>query len=394
MGIIDLSRCAKIMFWTTTTSLFLSRPIRSFTTPSFSRRSFLHSATKARKALSREDEVFLNEALNCASNGFARTFPNPAVGCVLVRQDTSEIIGSGFHPRAGFPHAEVFALLEAAGHVESGVDAAKSVVSGEPTEAVISLAEKYSSKGGPDELFGGAFGDAPVTAYVTLEPCCHVGKTPPCANSLVLSKVNRVVVGFRDPNPRVDGGGVKVLEEAGISVHLAEGMAEQACADMVDAFVKRIIPKDYDTDYSWVNGAMRRKLRSLAGKLKTEESMTQHTWTGKVPASTEEQVDQLDLDPMWMERLDFLLWQKELVNLRLNKAVGKKKFAKQLGERIAKELGAHVAQSVGHTVLLFRPGVPPMLDVDDLLNESDENDSDDDGSESSSNAKSIDEKVE
>jgi diaminohydroxyphosphoribosylaminopyrimidine deaminase/5-amino-6-(5-phosphoribosylamino)uracil reductase len=322
--------------------------------------------------LSREDEVFLNEALNCASNGFARTFPNPAVGCVLVRQDTSEIIGSGFHPRAGFPHAEVFALLEAAGHIGSGIEAAKSVVSGNPTGQVLSLSEKYCSEGGPKELFGDAFRDTSVTAYVTLEPCSHKGRTPPCANALLISKVDRVVVGFRDPNPRVDGGGVKMLQDAGITVDLAEGMAAQACMDMVDAFVKRITPKDYNTDYSWVNGAMRRKLRSLANRLKTEDSLTDYSWTGKVKASTEEEGDALVLDAMWMERLDFMLWQKELVNVRLNKAVGKKKMAKQLGERIAKELGAHVAQTVGHTALLYRPGVPPMLQVDDLLDTSSE----------------------
>ena len=87
-----------------------------------------------------------------------------------------------------------------------------------------------------------------------------------------------------------------------------------------------------------------------------------------------------------MERLDFMLWQNELVNVRLNKAVGKKKLAKQLGQRIAKELGAHVAQTVGHTTLLYRPGVPPMLDVEDLLkgtstSESEDDDDDNDDQE-------------
>ena len=70
----------------------------------------------------------MNMAIEHAKNGLGRTFPNPAVGCVLVRQDTHEIVGAGFHPQAGFPHAEVFALLEAGGHVDSGVAAAMSIV--------------------------------------------------------------------------------------------------------------------------------------------------------------------------------------------------------------------------------------------------------------------------
>jgi len=371
-----------IMFLTT--SLLIGQPTRSLLAPVRQRvtysvttiRSYSSSSSSSsssqRRSLTREDEIFLNEALNHASQGFARTFPNPAVGCILVRQDTSEILGSGFHPRAGFPHAEIFALLEAAGHVSSGIEAAKSVVQGNPTEQVLSLSQRYIAEGGAEELFQDIFQDIPVTAYVTLEPCCHKGRTPPCTTSFALSKVNRVVVGFRDPNPRVDGGGVKVLEEAGIDVDLAEGMAQQACMDMIDTFVKRITPKEYDTDYSWVNGAMRRKLRSLANRLKVEDSLTEYPWTGQIKAMTEEEVDSLILDAVWMERLDFMVWQKELVNLRLNKAVGKKKLAKRLGERIAKELGAHLAQTVGHTTLLYRPGVPPMLDVEDLLDTSSE----------------------
>lgn len=377
----------KVLFWMTT-SLLLSRPCLSFLAPHLPRNSYAtttssSSLLRQQGGLSREDEVFLNEALNHASRGFARTFPNPAVGCVLVRQDTGTVVGAGFHPRAGFPHAEVFALWEAAGHVESGLEAAQSVVRGVPTDTVVSLAAKYGSDGGAQELFENVFRDIPVTAYVTLEPCCHQGRTPPCATSLALAKVNRVVVGFRDPNPRVDGGGVQVLQQAGIPVDLADGMAEQACMDMVDAFVKRITPKDYNTDYSWVNGTMRRKLRRLANRLKSENSLTEYPWTAKVQnkASTEEEVDTLELEAMWMERLDFMLWQKELVNVRLNKAVGKKKMAKHLGQRIAKELGAHVAQTVGHTILLYRPGVPPMLDVEDLLKGTSETEDDIDDDE-------------
>jgi pyrimidine deaminase RibD-like protein/RNA-binding protein YhbY len=360
--------------------------------------------------LSPNDEMYLTQAVEYAKNGKGHTFPNPAVGCVIVRDDTNEVLGAGFHPRAGYPHAEVFALLEAAGHVDSGVKAAQSVVDGTSDPIVEKLTHQYISTGGDDEgdddhvhssgpssLFEGCFnrlktsstppsatdGSLSITAYVTLEPCCHYGRTPPCAQSLVLAGVDRVVVGFRDPNPRVDGGGVQVLQDQGLTVDMAtipssddddegddnKSSAAQACADLVENFVKRIIPKvDYDaTDYSHVSGAMRRTLRSYAARKKADNALSQVNWSIKThEASTEDEVNDLVLEAEWMERLDAVLWKEEVVNLRLNKAVGKKKLAKQLGERIAKELGAHVAQTVGHTALLYRPGIPPVLDLEEM----------------------------
>lgn len=163
-----------------------------------------------------------------------------------------------------------------------------------------------------------------------------------------------------------------MLQDAGIVVDMAENDDDihKDCASIVDAFCKRITPKDYDsTEYSWVNGAMRSALRRKAAIQKSENTLTQVNWTGKVKASDEDDVDHLELDARWMERVDSLLWKDELVNLRLNKAVGKKKLASRLGERIAQELGAHVAQTVGHTTLLFRPGVPPILDLEELVKE-------------------------
>jgi hypothetical protein len=84
---------------------------------------------------------------------------------------------------------------------------------------------------------------------------------------------------------------------------MAEGMASQACADMVDSFVKRIEPKDYETDYSWVTGAMRRSLRRMAGKCKAEDALAHHTWTGYVSASDGAEVDELELDGKWQRIL-------------------------------------------------------------------------------------------
>ena len=114
-----------------------------------------------------------------------------------------------------------------------------------------------SSEDGASKLFGGSFEGKDVTAYVTLEPCCHYGQTPPYAVSLSLVGVKRVVVGFRDPNPRVDdGGGCSVLEENGITVDLMsttkkqESKVSQQCARIVSSFVKRISPRTDDLSHS------------------------------------------------------------------------------------------------------------------------------------------------
>ncbi len=121
-----------------------------------------------------QDRYFMMLAIEQAKRGLYTTRPNPAVGCVIVQAE--QIVGQGFHPKAGEPHAEVFALNEAG------------------TQA------------------------AGATAYVTLEPCSHTGRTPPCALALVAAKVNRVVIAGLDPNPQVAGRGVKLLEQAGIEV--------------------------------------------------------------------------------------------------------------------------------------------------------------------------------
>jgi len=347
------------------------------------------------EAISGDDVQFMELAIKNARNGFGHTFPNPAVGCVLIRQDTNEVIGSGFHPRAGMPHAEVFALLEACGHVEDGVAAALSVLPElsytptEPTESarlVQNLSNQYCQDGGAENLFGKAFEDIPVTAYVTLEPCCHYGKTPPCAASLKLANVDRVVVGFRDPNPRVDGGGVKLLEDSGVQVDLlanSKAYADVAtsCSELVECFTKRIMPQDREKgDYSHINGAMRSALRSLANRSKSDGSLAELDWprkSGKVKKTDiqdnlETAIGSLHLNPTWLESVDAKLWQDEIVLIRLNNAVAKKKGAKLLGERIATELDAHIAQVVGHTALLYRADIPPVLDLNEMIAEKSE----------------------
>jgi diaminohydroxyphosphoribosylaminopyrimidine deaminase / 5-amino-6-(5-phosphoribosylamino)uracil reductase len=119
---------------------------------------------------------YLEEALDLAARGLGRVSPNPAVGAVIVRDDT--VVGRGFHTWAGLKHAEVLALEEAR------------------------------------ELARGA------TMYVTLEPCSHQGRTPPCADAIVAAGIKKVVVAMQDPNPRVHGSGFRLLKNAGIEVEI------------------------------------------------------------------------------------------------------------------------------------------------------------------------------
>ncbi|WP_321528683.1 bifunctional diaminohydroxyphosphoribosylaminopyrimidine deaminase/5-amino-6-(5-phosphoribosylamino)uracil reductase RibD [Sedimenticola selenatireducens] len=137
------------------------------------------------KTMTPEDFSFMARAIRLAEQGIYTTHPNPRVGCVLVRE--GEIVGEGFHRRAGEPHAERNALAEAG------------------------------------ERARGA------TAYVTLEPCCHHGRTPPCSDGLIEAGVTRVVVAMTDPNPRVAGQGIAQLEAAGIRVDQGV-MTDQAMA--------------------------------------------------------------------------------------------------------------------------------------------------------------------
>ncbi|WP_409159154.1 bifunctional diaminohydroxyphosphoribosylaminopyrimidine deaminase/5-amino-6-(5-phosphoribosylamino)uracil reductase RibD [Pectobacterium sp. B2J-2] len=141
-----------------------------------------------------QDELYMARALELAHRGRFTTAPNPNVGCVIVRD--GEIVGEGYHFRAGEPHAEVHALRMAG------------------------------------ERARGA------TAYVTLEPCSHHGRTPPCADALVAAGVSRVVAAMQDPNPQVAGRGLHRLQQAGIAVSHGLMMAE---AEKVNVgFLKRM----------------------------------------------------------------------------------------------------------------------------------------------------------
>lgn len=140
------------------------------------------------------DHQHMASALRLAERAAYTTRPNPMVGCVIAHGE--RVVGQGWHQRAGGPHAEVFALREAG------------------------------------ELARGA------TAYVTLEPCAHYGRTPPCALALVESGVARVVAALRDPFPQVDGGGFERLRDAGIEVH--EGLMATQARELNRGFLSRV----------------------------------------------------------------------------------------------------------------------------------------------------------
>jgi len=143
---------------------------------------------------SADDSQWMAQALRLAEQGLLSTSPNPRVGCVLIK--AGKQIGSGLHQRAGEPHAEVFALREA----------------------------------------GALAQDA--TAYVTLEPCSHHGRTPPCADALIAAGVARVVIAMQDPNPLVAGRGIAKLRAAGISVE--SGLMETSARELNLGFVLRM----------------------------------------------------------------------------------------------------------------------------------------------------------
>jgi diaminohydroxyphosphoribosylaminopyrimidine deaminase/5-amino-6-(5-phosphoribosylamino)uracil reductase len=143
---------------------------------------------------SAQDSAWMAQALRLAERGLYSTSPNPRVGCVLVKD--GDIVGSGWHERAGEPHAEVHALREA-GAAAHG-----------------------------------------ATAYVTLEPCSHHGRTPPCADALVEAGVARVAVAVQDPNPRVAGEGIAKLRAAGIAVDC--GLMEAQARELNIGFFARM----------------------------------------------------------------------------------------------------------------------------------------------------------
>ena len=145
-------------------------------------------------AFTQQDHGYMARALHLAERGLYTTAPNPRVGCVIVRD--GQIVGEGFHQRAGEAHAEVHALRDAGGQASG------------------------------------------ATAYVTLEPCSHTGRTGPCAVALVDAGITRVVVAMVDPNPQVSGRGIGRLRDAGVQVDV--GLLEEDARRLNPGFVSRM----------------------------------------------------------------------------------------------------------------------------------------------------------
>jgi diaminohydroxyphosphoribosylaminopyrimidine deaminase/5-amino-6-(5-phosphoribosylamino)uracil reductase len=145
-------------------------------------------------AFTERDDRAMRRALELAARGLETTDPNPRVGCVIVQAERT--VGEGWHERAGEPHAEVMALRAAGSEAEG------------------------------------------ATAFVTLEPCSHHGRTPPCVEALIAARIGRVVYAMQDPNPLVRGRGAERLRAAGIRVDA--GLLRQQAAELNEGFSKRM----------------------------------------------------------------------------------------------------------------------------------------------------------
>jgi len=141
-----------------------------------------------------DDASFMRMAVRLGQKGLGRTSPNPPVGAVVVRG--GRVVGRGYHRRAGEAHGEAAALADAGRRARG------------------------------------------ATLYVTLEPCTHHGRTPPCSEAVLRSGVRRVVVGVRDPNPAVSGNGIGILRRRGVQVEL--GVEAEACAELIAGFSKHV----------------------------------------------------------------------------------------------------------------------------------------------------------
>lgn len=167
------------------------------------------------------DHVFMTRALRLAERGLYTTVPNPRVGCVIV--NNGRVVGEGWHERAGEAHAEVHALRRAG-------EAARG-----------------------------------ATVYVTLEPCGHHGRTPPCTGALISAGVARVVAAMRDPNPKVSGTGLDQLQAHGIEV--AVGLMETQARDLNPGFISRMVRRR-----PWVRTKI---AASLDGRTALEDGVSQ-----------------------------------------------------------------------------------------------------------------------
>ena len=295
------------------------------------------------------DAYFMGLALALARRGIYTARPNPAVGCVLVRDEV--VIGEGFHPKAGEPHAEIFALQNAKHRGENPQGA---------------------------------------TAYVTLEPCSHTGRTPPCCDALIKAGVARVVVACLDPNPKVAGQGVTRLLQAGIAVTvgvcqddaiaLNQGFLKAMATGLPYVRLKTAISLDgrtamKDGSSKWITGDQARAdvqtLRALSGAVITgsgtvmadDPALSVRSQMLGVPIETIPQpkvvvVDRqhrLTADSPYQVfgRADTLLWRDDLLSL-LHALAGEYQCYDVLVEAGAVLAGAFIEQGLIDELIIYQ----------------------------------------
>lgn len=256
------------------------------------------------------DESYIKLAIEIAKKGYGKVSPNPLVGCIIVKND--RILGAGFHEKFGSKHAEVNAIEKAGNSVEG------------------------------------------ATLYSNLEPCSHFGKTPPCVDLIITSKIKKVVIGTLDMNPKISGKGVKKLKAAGIEVKV--GILENDCITLNKFFFKYITKKlpyvtlkaaqtidgkiaDKAGESSWISSVPSRKyVHSLRAKYdavlvgagtveKDDPKLTVRLTEGRNPK-------RIILDPDLSLKLNHKIFErnsdKNLIVITSKKSIGKKRRINKL----------------------------------------------------------------
>lgn len=241
------------------------------------------------------EEIFMGWAIRLAKKALGRTSPNPTVGAVVVKN--SRILGTGFHERAGEPHAEINALRKV-GPEARGAD-----------------------------------------LYVNLEPCNHFGKTGPCTKAIVDSGIKRVIIGMEDPNPLVSGKGIKELKENGIEVKV--GVLEEKCRKLNEMFVKYIITK---TPFVILKAAA-----SLDGKVATKNGESKWITSEKARHMVHKVRNQVDAV---MVGIGTVLKDDPLLTTRLKSNRGKDAIRIVVDSSLRIPLEAKILSTPSHTIVV------------------------------------------
>lgn len=236
----------------------------------------------------KNDQYYMQLALDLAASAKGKTNPNPLVGAVIVKDGS--IVGTGLHRKAGEPHAEVHAFRMAGEHAKD------------------------------------------ATLYVTLEPCSHFGKTPPCANLVKESGVKRVVVAMQDPNPSVAGRGIKLLRDAGIDVEV--GVLEQQARRLNERFIHNML-----TSRPFV---ISKFAMTLDGKIATYSGHSQWITGEEARANVHELRDEVDAI---LVGVGTVLKDNPALTTRLKKRTGKNPIRIVLDRELRTPLDAQIVQT-------------------------------------------------